>query len=150
MRRQPWLDVLGVGTATIDDFIHVRRYPTSDEKEKILGENRCFGGLRVVFDLLPQSPYIDGDCVVIGESAAGAEGAVRQLRTREDLSGMSKEGQEQAILYGSQRDRDPTHAHLSAPRVHDEVSGLDDASTVRLPVFSDDRYPAGSQTRFDP
>ncbi|HUV08921.1 MAG TPA: PfkB family carbohydrate kinase [Spirochaetia bacterium] len=45
MTEQPVFDILGVGTATIDDFIHVRSYPAPDQKEKILRENRRFGGL---------------------------------------------------------------------------------------------------------
>ena len=45
MAQRYAFDVLGVGTATIDDFIHVRRYPPADEKEMILREDRRFGGL---------------------------------------------------------------------------------------------------------
>lgn len=42
---QAAFDILGLGTAFIDDFVHVDSYPVPDHKAEITGENRRFGGI---------------------------------------------------------------------------------------------------------
>lgn len=64
MAQQPAFDILGVGTATIDDFIHVRRYPAADEKERILRESRRFGGL--VGTALATAARLGRKCAYLG------------------------------------------------------------------------------------
>lgn len=38
-------DILGIGCATVDDFLRVDVYPTADTKQEVLGEDRQGGGL---------------------------------------------------------------------------------------------------------
>jgi len=57
-------EILGVGTVTIDNFIFVEKYPTSDQKEKIVAEHRSFGGL--VGTALATAARFGGRCVYWG------------------------------------------------------------------------------------
>jgi ribokinase len=38
-------DILGIGCATVDEFLQVDVYPTADSKQEVLGEDRQGGGL---------------------------------------------------------------------------------------------------------
>jgi sugar/nucleoside kinase (ribokinase family) len=45
VRREPEFDIVGVGTAAVDDLLIVERYPGVDEKCQVLESRRSFGGL---------------------------------------------------------------------------------------------------------
>ena len=38
-------EILGAGTMTVDDFLHVARYPAPDRKAAVLRKSRRLGGL---------------------------------------------------------------------------------------------------------
>ena len=57
-------DILGLGTAFVDDILHVSSYPQADQKQAIASETRAFGGC--VATALAAAARLGGRCAYLG------------------------------------------------------------------------------------
>jgi len=78
MQRQAVFDILGIGTAAVDDLLHVDHYPPADRKCPVVKKSRQLGGL--VATALAAAARLGARCAyagLLGEdelSAAAREG----------------------------------------------------------------------------